>query len=110
MKKIKVGIINVTGYAGVEIARMVGRHPQAELVCVTGRSAAGKRLAEVFPHLVDIDMPVTAELEADVDVAFSAMGHKVSAGVILPLLKKGLRVIDMSADFRLKDHALYPKW
>jgi N-acetyl-gamma-glutamyl-phosphate reductase len=110
MKKIKVGIINVTGYAGVEIARLVGRHPQAELVCVTGRSAAGKRLAEVFPHLVDIDMPVTAELEADVDVAFSAMGHKVSAGVILPLLKKGLRVIDMSADFRLKDHALYPKW
>jgi len=110
MKKIKVGIVNVTGYAGVEIARLVGRHPNVELVSVTGRSAAGKRLAEVFPHLEAIDMPITAELEGEVDLAFSAMGHKVSAEVIAPMLKKGLRVVDMSADFRLKDASLYPKW
>jgi N-acetyl-gamma-glutamyl-phosphate reductase len=110
VKKIKAGIINVTGYAGVELARLLGRHPQVELVSVTGRSAAGKRLTEVFPHLAAMDMPITAELEAAVDVAFSAMGHKVSAEGIVPLLKKGVRVIDMSADFRLRDAALYPKW
>ena len=52
---VKAGIINVTGYAGVELARILARHPEVEITSVTGRSAAGKKLSEVFPHLSAID-------------------------------------------------------
>jgi N-acetyl-gamma-glutamyl-phosphate reductase len=110
MVKVKVGIINVTGYAGSELARLLFRHPRAEVVSVTGRSAAGQKLGDVFPHLADMDMKITAELDRSVDVAFSAMPHKASAEAVLPLLKAGVKVIDISADFRLKDGALYPRW
>lgn len=109
MKKTKVGIINVTGYTGVELARLLIHHPQVELTSVTGRSAAGKRLAEVFPHLAGTDLVIKAEL-SDVELAFSAMPHKESAREILPLLKKGIKVVDLSADFRLKDAGEYPAW
>jgi N-acetyl-gamma-glutamyl-phosphate reductase len=107
--KLKAGIINVTGYAGSELARLLYSHPQVELVSVTGRGAAGQKLTAVFPHLADIDLTITAELDK-VDIAFSAMPHKASAEVILPLVKQGIRVIDISADFRLKDAAEYPAW
>jgi N-acetyl-gamma-glutamyl-phosphate reductase len=110
MKKIKAGIINVTGYAGVELARILWQHPQVEIVSVTGRSAAGRKLGEVFPHLACTGLTVTAEMETSVDVAFSAMTHKASAEGIVPLLKKGIRVVDMSADFRLTDATWYPQW
>ena len=109
MAKTKVGIINVTGYAGVELARLLHQHPEVELVSVTGRSAAGKRLGEVFPHLSDIALTIEAEL-AEVDLVFSAMPHKESAREIIPLLQKGAKVVDISADFRLKDTAEYPLW
>lgn len=107
---MRVGIVNVTGYAGVELARILARHPEVELVQVTGRSAAGQRLAQVFPHLVQIDMPITAELTESVDVAFLALPHVASAEAALPLLEKGIKVIDISADFRLKDAAVYQEW
>ncbi|MHB1414667.1 MAG: N-acetyl-gamma-glutamyl-phosphate reductase [Chloroflexota bacterium] len=107
---MRVGIINVTGYAGVELARLLSRHPAAELIQITGRSAAGQRLAQVFPHAVAVDMPIVAELTERVDVAFSALPHKASAEVLLPLLEAGTKVIDISADFRLKDPAVYQEW
>lgn len=106
---VKVGIINVTGYAGVELARLLHRHPEVKLISVTGRSAAGQKLAEVFPHLVDIDLTVAAEPD-DVDLIFSAMPHKASAEVILPLAERGIKVVDISADFRLKDASKYIEW
>jgi hypothetical protein len=81
MAKLKVGIINVTGYAGVELARLLHKHPRVELSSITGRSAAGQKLADVFPHLAEIDMAISAEL-GEVDLAFSAMPHKSSAEVI----------------------------
>jgi N-acetyl-gamma-glutamyl-phosphate reductase len=109
MAQIKVGIINVTGYAGVELARLLYRHPKVKLSSVTGRSAAGQKLAKVFPHLVDIDLTITAELD-EVDLAFSAMPHKASADVVIPLMERGLKVVDCSADFRLKDASMYPQW
>ena len=62
MSKTKVGIINVTGYAGIELARLLYQHPQVELTSVTGRSVAGQRLGEVFPHLAGIDLTIEAEL------------------------------------------------
>jgi N-acetyl-gamma-glutamyl-phosphate reductase len=109
MSKTKVGIINVTGYAGVELARLLYQHPEVELVSVTGRSAAGQRLGEVFPHLAGIDLGIKAEL-GEVDLAFSAMPHQASAAEVIPLLKQGTKVVDISADFRLKDAAQYGQW
>jgi len=109
MRKTKVGIINVTGYAGVELARLLYQHPQVELTSVTGRSAAGQKLGTVFPHLASMDLTIEAEL-GEVDLAFSAMPHKDSAKEVIPLLKRGIKVVDISADFRLKDAAEYPAW
>src|SRR3990172_9250912 len=109
MSKTKAGIINVTGYAGEELARLLYRHPEVKITSVTGRSAAGQKLGTVFPHLADLRLTIEAEL-GDVDIAFSAMPHKESAKEVIPLLKRGIKVVDISADFRLKDAALYPSW
>ena len=109
MSKAKAGIINVTGYAGVELARLLHQHPEVELTSVTGRSAAGQKLGAVFPHLNRLGLTIEAAL-GEVDIAFSAMPHKESAGVILPLVKKSIRVVDISADFRLNDAGDYPRW
>ncbi|MBI2916561.1 MAG: N-acetyl-gamma-glutamyl-phosphate reductase [Chloroflexi bacterium] len=97
---MKVGIINVTGYIGVELARLLCRHPHVELTCVTGRSAAGQKLGDVFPHLASIDLTIQAELDS-VDLAFSALPHKSSAEAVRPLVEAGVPVLDTSADFRL---------
>ena len=97
---MKAGIINVTGYIGVELARLLCRHPQVELACVTGRSAAGQKLGDVFPHLADLGLTIQAELDS-VDLAFSALPHKSSAEAVRPLIEAGIPVLDLSADFRL---------
>ncbi|HEX6030691.1 MAG TPA: hypothetical protein VFY90_04610, partial [Tepidiformaceae bacterium] len=65
----RIGIINVTGYAGMEAARLLWSHPQAELAAATGRSLAGQRLGDAFPHLALYgDFPITADIETDVDL------------------------------------------
>lgn len=110
MAHTRVGIVNVTGYIGVDLARLLLQHPEVDLVCVTGRSLAGKRLSEVFPHLSTSDLVIQPELNSSVDVVFSAMPHKASAEVCEPLVAKGLKVIDISADFRLKDQSEYEAW
>ena len=107
---MKVGIINVTGYAGSELARILYRHPHVEISSVTGRSAAGQKLGSVFPHLSALDLNITEDLADDVDVVFSALPHKASAEAVIPLLAKGTRVIDISADFRLKQANQYEEW
>ncbi len=107
---IKAGIINVTGYAGVELARILARHPEVEIASVTGRSAAGKRLSEVFPHLAAIDATITEDLTESVDVVISALPHAASAERLGPMLSNGVRAVDISADFRLKDMSEYTDW
>ncbi len=109
-KKFRAGIVNVTGYAGAELARLLHSHPEIELVSITGRSAAGKQLREVFPHLWSVDLPVTETLAGDVDVVFSALPHAASAEVCAPLARAGIPVVDISADFRLHDRAEYEEW
>jgi N-acetyl-gamma-glutamyl-phosphate reductase len=109
MSKTKAGIINVTGYAGVELARLLYRHPEVKITSVTGRSAAGQKLGTVFPHLADLGLTIEAEL-GDVDIAFSALPQKESVKEVIPVLKRGIKVVDISADFRLKDASLYPTW
>jgi len=109
MSKTKVGIINVTGYAGVELARLLYQHPEVVLTSVTGRSAAGQKLGTVFPHLASTELTIEPEL-GEVDLAFSAMPHKESAKEVIPLISHRIKVVDISADFRLKDAAKYPLW
>ncbi len=106
---IRAGILNVTGYAGAELARLLRLHPQVRLTSVTGRSSVGKPLAEVFPHLACYDLPIREELDG-VDVVFSALPHAASAEALLPLARAGLPVIDLSADFRLRDPQEYAEW
>ena len=106
----KAAIINVTGYAGMELARILHRHPDVELTQVTGRSAAGQKLGDAFPHLSDIDLEIEPEMTDSVDVVFSALPQTASAEALIPLVEKGVRSIDISADFRLKDASEYEEW
>jgi N-acetyl-gamma-glutamyl-phosphate reductase len=110
MPQIRTGIINVTGYIGAELARLLYRHPQVELVTVTGRSAAGQKLGDVFPNFAGTNYIINAELDSQIDVAFSAMPHKSSVDIVPSLLKQGIKVVDASADFRLKNAGEYSKW
>lgn len=107
---VKVGIINVTGYAGAELARLLYNHPEADVASITGRSEAGKKLADVFPHLASYDLTIEPELSGSVDFAFSALPHAASAEACAPLVRAGLPVVDISADFRLHDAAVYSEW
>src|SRR5438132_6894389 len=106
---LKVGIINATGYAGAELARLLYSHPEVELTSVSGRSAGGKALADVFPHLACYDLTIGEEI-GDVDFAFSALPHAASAAVCAPLVRAGIPVVDISADFRLRDPKKYAEW
>ncbi len=107
--KVRVGIINVTGYTGMELARLLWQHHEVELASVTGRSAIGQELGQVFPHLSGLDLVIQSEV-ADVDLVFSAMPHKASAEAVLEALRRGTKVVDLSADFRLKDASEYERW
>ncbi len=109
MSKPRIGIINVTGYVGIELARILCQHPEVELVSITGRSAAGQKLGQVFPHLASIDLTIEARL-SEVDLAFSSMPHIESAKEVIPLVNCGVKVVDMSADFRLKNTGEYLRW
>jgi N-acetyl-gamma-glutamyl-phosphate reductase len=110
MSFIKAGILNVTGYAGVELARLLAGHPEVKLVSVTGRSTAGQPLGQIFPHLDSLGLTIAPDIGEEAELVFSALPHRESAEQILPLLSRGVRVIDISADFRLKDPALYEQW
>ncbi|MEE9198371.1 MAG: N-acetyl-gamma-glutamyl-phosphate reductase, partial [Dehalococcoidia bacterium] len=106
---MKVGVLNVTGYSGAEVARILHHHPEVTLASVTGRSAQGQSLGEIFPHLSDIDLTIEGEV-GDVDFVFSALPHKASAEAVIPLLDSDTRVVDISADFRLRSPREYQEW
>jgi N-acetyl-gamma-glutamyl-phosphate reductase len=108
---IKVGIYGVTGYAGYELLRWIGRHRQARVVFTTSESQAGKSLADVFPGPLDTPLlaPEDAPL-AEADVVFLGLPHGVAAGVARRARSAGVRVIDLSADFRLLSAEDYQRW
>ena len=107
---MKIGIINVTGYAGAELARILSRHPEVDLTSVTGRSGAGKKLGEVFPHLEDIGLTIEPELSGSLDFVFSALPHAASAEALVDVVESGIKTVDISADFRLRDLDVYTEW
>ena len=98
---IKAGIINVTGYAGMELARILSRHPNVEVTSVTGRSSVGKHLPDLLPHLTSMNLTITEYVEESVDIVFSALPSGASASTIAPLIENGIRTIDIASDFRL---------
>ncbi len=111
---IKVGIIGATGYTGSELLRLLVRHPQAQIEAVTSRTEQGKAVADLFPHLrgyIDLDFtdPGRAPLQG-CDVVFFATPNGTAMKEAGSLLAKGIKIIDLSADFRLRDATAWSKW
>src|ERR671911_497855 len=110
---LKVGIYGGSGYAGIELVRLLDAHPEVGALSVSSRGYVGLGIGEVYPQLaVDGAYVAPEEIEAsDLDVAFVAYGHGESAGAVEELLRSGTRlVIDLSADFRLPHEELYAEW
>ncbi len=115
-----VSIVSVTSYTGLELLRLLAQHPQFTVTSVTGRSAVGQRLGEIFPQLyagaygknkaaIDPDLVITEE-PGQTDLAFVCLPHAAAAETVVRLLERGIKVVDLSADFRLHDVRVYQEW
>lgn len=117
MTRIPVGIVGITGYTGLELSRLLGVHNGFELARACSRSAAGQTMAEVFPALagtplagVGITEPDPADLAAACQLVFLAVPHGTAMQMAGQLVDLGTKVVDLSADFRLRDPAAYEQW
>lgn len=113
-KTLKIGIVGGTGYTGVELLRLLAIHPHAEITAVTSRGEAGMPVADMFPSLrgyvnAVFSDPATVDLTA-CDVVFFATPNGIAMQQTRDLLAKGVRVIDLAADFRIKDIPTWEKW
>ncbi|MCP3944905.1 MAG: N-acetyl-gamma-glutamyl-phosphate reductase [Desulfobacteraceae bacterium] len=111
---IKVGIAGASGYTGVELIKLISNHPQARLETITSSSYKGKPLTDIFPSMRGFESLICEELDAKalstrVDLMFLALPHKVSMAYAKPLIEQGIKVIDLSADFRFSNRASYEK-
>jgi N-acetyl-gamma-glutamyl-phosphate reductase len=110
---LRIGILGASGYTGAELVRILARHPQVEIRLLTADRQAGKPLADVFPHLGHLSLPNLVKIaDADwtaIDLAFCALPHGTTQEVIANL-PRHLKVVDLSADFRLADVAAYAQW
>ncbi|MCA1334675.1 N-acetyl-gamma-glutamyl-phosphate reductase [Pseudooceanicola marinus] len=109
----KIAIIGASGYTGAELIRLISTHGQIEIAALAANSKAGQSMAEVFPFLRHLDLPDLVTVDqidfSQIDLAFCALPHKTSQEVI-STLPKDLKIVDLSADFRLRDPAEYKKW
>ncbi len=109
----KIAILGASGYTGAELVRLIATHPGMEIVAMTADRKAGMTMGAVFPHLRHLDLPVLVQLSevdyADVDLVFCALPHATSQTVILGL-PEAVKVVDLSADFRIRDPAVYAQW
>ncbi len=115
MNKIKVAIIGASGYAGLELVRLLARHPGCDLVALTSLEYPGRSFGQVFPALAGIvQLPFSdsgpEEIAAQAEVVFTAVPHQAAMGMIPGFLDRGCKVVDLSADFRFRDASLYEKW
>jgi N-acetyl-gamma-glutamyl-phosphate reductase len=111
---VKVGVVGATGYTGVELLRLLAMHPNAKVLAITSRTEVGRRVDDLFPNLRGhydqsfID-PNSDQLN-NCDVVFFATPHGVAQEAAPAMLRKGIKVIDLSADFRLRDPASWAQW
>ncbi len=108
-----IAILGASGYTGAELVRLIATHPMMRIVAITAERKAGLEMGAVFPHLRHLDLPSLVKIDevdfADVDLCFCALPHATSQKVI-SALPKTLKVVDLSADFRLRDPEEYAKW
>ena len=109
----KIAILGASGYTGAELIRLIATHGDMEIAALGAHSKAGQSLAQVFPHLRHLDLPDMVAFDeidyAQIDLCFCALPHKTSQEVISKL-PGDLKIVDLSADFRLRDPAAYQKW
>ena len=112
---INIGILGGTGYAGIEVVRLLTMHPEANIVRIVSQSFEGKKISEVYPNLKGICDIECSKLDIDdiaesCELVFTALPHGASKEVIPSLYEKGLKIIDLSGDFRYNDKDVYEKW
>ena len=111
--RINTAILGASGYTGAELLRLLARHPNARITALTAEKRAGAALGEVFPHLANLDVPKMVKIGdvdfSGIDVAFCALPHGLTQEVVAAL-PTHLKIVDLSADFRLHDVATYAKW
>lgn len=109
----KIAILGASGYTGAELIRLLAGHPSYEIAALGAHSKAGQNMADVFPHLRHLQLPALVRFDeidfAQIDLCFCALPHKTSQEVISGL-PKDLKIVDLSADFRLRDPSAYAKW
>jgi N-acetyl-gamma-glutamyl-phosphate reductase len=109
----QIAILGASGYTGAELVRLIATHPDLEIAALAANSKAGQAMGSVFPHLRHLDLPDLVTIDeidfAGIDLCFCALPHKTSQEVIAGL-PRDLRIVDLSADFRLRDPAEYHKW
>ena len=114
--KIKIGVLGASGYTGADLVRLAVRHPNMEIVALTANSHAGKPMRAVFKHLAHVDLPdLIAVDDADwdaVDAVFCGLPHGTTQAITKDIFANhpNTKIIDMSADFRLRDPAIYKEW
>lgn len=112
--KLRVAVLGASGYSGAELVRALLGHPGVELTALGGDSTAGKKLSALYPSLRGVDLELekldAASLKGRVDFAFLCLPHVQSMALGAPLVRAGIKVVDLSGDFRLKDTALYEKF
>ena len=117
MSAVPVGLVGVTGYTGMELTRILSNHDGMKLVRVTSRAEAGKKLADIYPFLngmelggLEITAPDVEDLAEACDLVFLAVPHKTAMNIGGQLYDKGIKVVDLSADFRIRDRETYEEW
>jgi N-acetyl-gamma-glutamyl-phosphate reductase len=114
MEKIRVAIFGASGYAGEELLRILTRHPMCEIVAITSRKNAGEPISSVFPRFTNSNLHFTApdveSLKGKCDAAILALPHGTATEFAIPLLQAGIKVFDISADFRLRSTAKYEEY
>src|SRR5512135_62001 len=111
-ERVKAAVLGASGYSGIEAVRILASHPFVELSVLTSEHYAGREVADVYRHMAGVDLPAFEELRPDLvqgraDIALSCLPEKVGGALNAELVKSGIRVVDISADFRLKDPAQY---
>ncbi len=108
-----IAILGASGYTGAELVRLIATHPSFRIMALSGDRKAGQPMASVYPHLRQMDLPDLQRIEdidfSDIDLAFCALPHATSQ-VLIATLPRDLKVVDLSADFRLRDPEAYAKW